>query len=79
MPGARLRCPVRRTYPTTTLKTGDVNGDGKISIVDLSMAVADFGGAQKNGYSDVNASGKVDIADISLIVSNFNLWEWLAW
>lgn len=56
-----------------TGEIGDLNGDGKISIGDLSIAAAAYGKTSAdpdwNKYkkSDVNKDGKVDISDLAFI------------
>jgi hypothetical protein len=63
----------------TTLRGGDTNDDGTITIVDVSAVVGDFGGPPANGVTDLNRSGAVDIVDVNIAVANFGLLEWLAW
>jgi hypothetical protein len=63
----------------TTLRGGDANDDGGVTIVDISAIVADFGGPPRRGWTDVNRSGTVDIVDVNIAVANFNLLEWLPW
>jgi hypothetical protein len=63
----------------TTLRGGDANDDGGVTIVDISAIVADFGGPPRRGWTDVNRSGAVDIVDVNIAVANFNLLEWLPW
>ena len=50
-------------------KTGDVNGDGKVNVFDLSLLLSKF----KSSYSsaDFNNDGKVDIFDLSALLSNY--------
>jgi hypothetical protein len=70
----------RDTHPLdTTLDaaplTGDVDGDGFVTILDLLMALPSFG--QHAGEpafdhrADLNGDGRVDMADLLIIVSNF--------
>ncbi len=47
---------------------GDVNGDGKVDVTDLSMLLSQYGGA---GTADFNGNGAVDITDLSLLLSNY--------
>ncbi len=47
---------------------GDVNGDGKVDIVDLSALLSQYG---KPGTADINGNGMVDITDMSIFLSNF--------
>ncbi|MBN1937520.1 MAG: hypothetical protein JW934_22875 [Anaerolineae bacterium] len=48
---------------------GDVNGDNRIDILDLSFIGYNFG-SQTLG-ADVNGDGRVDILDLSLVGANF--------
>lgn len=43
IPGARINSTQVLTIPELTLPFGDANGDGKIDIMDLSMAASNFG------------------------------------
>lgn len=47
---------------------GDVNGDGRINLVDLSMAVYWYNRPQPPAKMDINGDGKVDLVDISVMV-----------
>ena len=55
--------------PPPVRKTGDINGDGKVNITDLSLLLSAWG--TNNTAADLNKSGKVDIADLSILLSNF--------
>jgi hypothetical protein len=48
---------------------GDVNGDGKINILDLSIILTNF--LKTVGKSDLNGDGKTNILDLSIILSNW--------
>ncbi len=54
---------------------GDVNGDGRVDLRDLALAVRAFGSAPSgpnwNPFADVNGDGKVDLKDVALIARNF--------
>lgn len=54
-----------------TLAGGDLNGDGTIDILDLSLCAAHFGSADP--AADVNADGVVDVYDLVLLGKNFKL------
>ncbi len=43
IPGARIKSSQVLTIPELTLPFGDANGDGKIDIMDLSIAANNFG------------------------------------
>ncbi|MEO7364551.1 MAG: fibronectin type III domain-containing protein [Candidatus Saccharimonadales bacterium] len=48
--------------------TGDLNGDHKVNIYDLSILLSHF---NKPGAGDFNNNGKVDIFDLSVLLSRF--------
>lgn len=52
----------------STLK-GDVTGDGKVSLLDYQLVVANFGKTTSKG--DANGDGKVSLTDYQLVVANF--------
>jgi hypothetical protein len=63
---------------TSTVKVimlGDINGDFKIDILDISIAALAFGSfpdhSRWNELADINQDGKVDIRDLALIAINF--------
>ncbi len=58
---------------TTLLRAGDIDGDGAISIVDVSLVAGLFGLGPGSTSADLNASGLVDIVDVSLTAANFGL------
>ncbi len=48
---------------------GDINGDGKIDILDLSTLLSKWG--TTDASSDLNSSGSVDITDLSILMSHY--------
>ena len=48
---------------------GDVNGDGEVSIADITMLVNLVMSQSSNERSDVNGDGETGVSDISLLVS----------
>lgn len=56
---------------------GDVNGDGKVDIIDMSLVSAHFGtkigDANYLPAADLNHDGKIDIVDLSIVSSHFGL------
>ncbi len=50
---------------------GDVNSDGKVDVVDLSILLSNYGRSATAAQGDLNASGAVDITDLSILLSNF--------
>jgi hypothetical protein len=58
--------------PTTTLKPGDVNGDGFVTLTDLSTLLANFGGTNKaRNQGDLDGNGMVNLSDLSTLLANF--------
>lgn len=51
-------------------KPGDVNGDGKVNIQDLSIVLSRFNKSPLSG-ADLNNDGKVNILDLSILLSNW--------
>ncbi len=54
----------------------DINSDGKVNVVDLSLLLAAYGqeGAQiANPACDINSDGSVNILDLSTLLTNFGL------
>jgi predicted GH43/DUF377 family glycosyl hydrolase len=68
---------------TTTLKGGDANNDGTITIGDLSCIGGDFGGAPGacggSGSSDINNDSIVNILDLVLAGGNYTLSSPQGW
>jgi len=57
---------------TTTFKPGDVNGDGAVNILDLSILAAHFGqSGQIFSTGDLNGDGAVNIFDLSVLAANW--------
>jgi peptide/nickel transport system substrate-binding protein len=68
------------TFPNGSIKVfkvllTDVNGDGKVDMKDVSLAIKAFGSYPGNERwdprADVNGDCKVDIKDIALIIKDF--------
>jgi hypothetical protein len=53
--------------PITIILQGDLNSDGSVGIVDLSILLSNWQTA--NGTADINGSGNVDILDLSVLLS----------
>lgn len=49
-------------------KQGDINGDGKIDVFDLSILLSQWG---KAGTGDLNSDGVVNITDLSILLSKW--------
>ena len=56
------------TYPTQ--RPEDVNKDGVVNIVDLTLVASNFGKSGENA-ADVNADGVVNIVDLALVAGSF--------
>jgi hypothetical protein len=54
---------------------GDINGDGKVDIIDIHIAALAYGSRPGmpnwNPDADINGDGKIDIRDIALIAKNY--------
>lgn len=61
--------PPPTTPPVTPGKPGDLNGDNKVNITDLSMLLSAWNSS--NAKADINGSGKVDIIDLSILLSHW--------
>lgn len=59
-------CTSQSTTSVPTSNNGDVNGNGKVDLVDMSKLLADFG---KSGQikADMNGDGKVNALDVLLL------------
>lgn len=53
--------------PAAPGNTSDINADGTIDIVDLSILLSNWG--PTGSTSDINSDGKVDIIDLSILLS----------
>lgn len=59
------------TYSITETKqqpSYDLNGDNKVSIIDISILVSHWGDTDNLQY-DLNDNGKVDLTDLSILIS----------
>ncbi len=50
---------------------GDLNGDGVVDLVDMSILLNNFGNTGPNLPGDIDGDGDVDLVDLSLLLSNF--------
>lgn len=48
--------------------TGDLNGDHKVNLLDLSILLSHWG---RSGSGDFNGNGRVDIFDLSILLSHY--------
>ncbi len=52
-------------------KPWDVNGDGRVNILDLTFVASHFGSDNAPPEADVNGDGKVNILDLTLVAAHF--------
>ena len=59
--------------PGSTLKAGDVNGDGAINLTDLSLLSSHWNTASgaTRAQGDLNGDGAVNLTDLSILSSNW--------
>jgi hypothetical protein len=58
--------------PSPEGKSGDVNGDGFINVIDVGIVIDNYGrNPFPNPKSDLNMDGLVNILDIGLIIDNY--------
>lgn len=70
---------VQKTYALE----GDINGDGKVDMLDISFVAYYFGSfngtkAHPHGWNpqaDINGDQKVDMMDIAIVAKNFGKTE----
>lgn len=48
---------------------GDINGDGQVSVLDLSIMLTNYN--TSNAAADLNKDGTVNILDLSILLSNY--------
>jgi hypothetical protein len=65
--------PTITSNPTPMQLPGDIDGNGKVDILDYNLFVPNFGKTGSPGWirSDIDKNGKVDIFDYNVIVENF--------
>ncbi len=67
--GTALNIFVGNSNVTDQTSNGDINGDGKVNMIDFSMLLFRFGKSDPVG--DLNHDGKVNIADLSIMLYNW--------
>jgi hypothetical protein len=67
--GTSLNIFVGNSNVADQTSNGDINGDGKVNMIDFSMLLFRFGTAGPVG--DLNHDGKVNIADLSIMLFNW--------
>ncbi len=58
-----------RSFAATPLASPDINGDGKVTLTDLSILLSGYGKTTAQG--DLNGDGTVNLSDLSILLSNF--------
>jgi hypothetical protein len=56
-------------YGRAAALIGDINGDGKVDITDLSIMLSDWG--TNNAAADLNHDGTVNVFDLSLLLAHW--------
>ncbi len=56
--------------PQTPDVTGDLDGDGAVTLADLAMLLSDFG-CTATCVADIDGDGDTDLNDLSLLLANF--------
>ncbi len=62
---------VIETAAATTAMTGDINGDGHVNTLDLSVLLTHDG--TNYAPADLNHDGTVGAADLAILLSH---WKW---
>ncbi len=68
---AGTQCLIAPKYcvpKTTTGLLGDINGDGKVDLIDYSLLKLDFLTSKKDSKADLNKDTKVDLVDYSIFI-----------
>jgi peptidoglycan/xylan/chitin deacetylase (PgdA/CDA1 family) len=55
-----------------TLKPGDVNGDGLVNALDLSIMLSHWNQAGSRAQGDLSGDGRISALDLSMLLSNWN-------
>jgi hypothetical protein len=61
--------PVLTPIPTPKLLMGDLNSDGKVNVLDLSLLLSAWGRA--GGTGDINHDQIVNVVDLSMLLSRW--------
>lgn len=65
--GGYLAISTPQPAPAVPRRTGDLNFDGKVDLVDFSILLFNWG-IPKNPIADINNDGKVDLVDFSIML-----------
>jgi hypothetical protein len=50
---------------------GDVNGDGHVTIIDLSTVLTNYAKSGTRAQGDLNGDGVVNIVDLSTVLTHY--------
>lgn len=67
-PAVESSSPASTPAPAPSYRTGDINQDGAVNILDLSIMASNWGNA---GTGDINNDGQVNLLDLSVLASNW--------
>ena len=56
----------------TTYFPADINGDGHVNLIDLSILASKWGSTTNLGRADINGDGTVNLIDLSILASEYN-------
>jgi hypothetical protein len=56
--------------PSTNITYGDLDGNGSVTIIDMSILLSNFG--TNHAVADVNGDGTVDNSDLDVILDHYN-------
>jgi hypothetical protein len=63
--------PTPTPTPTPTGKIGDLNNDGSINILDISILLSNWGATNAGIESDLGNNGPVGVVDLSILLSHW--------
>lgn len=64
----------------TTLRAGDINRDGAVTVSDVSLVAGTYGSPALPGSpADLTGNGSIDITDVALVAGNYGLAGPTAW
>lgn len=59
------------TVPTRSTNPGDVNGDGHVTVIDLSTLLTNYGASGDRSKGDLNNDGIINVIDLSTLLSYY--------
>jgi hypothetical protein len=72
--GADERSSSTTLPPPPSPKTGDINSDGSVNVLDLSILLSNYGktaAQSSNPATDLNNDGIINILDLSILLSHY--------